>query len=404
MHYRVTIRKEGGPDETRDLEAETRFAVYEQIQREGGTVIELNESHIKRPAPRWVKTVLRRRVKREEIAHTVKNLATMLKAGLSLSRALSVIERESDNKALEQIAASLSAEVAKGSAFHESLSKYPRVFPQILISMVKVGEESGSLADSLTIVGLQMERSEELASKIKGAFIYPVIVLVAIVIVSILMLLYVVPTLAKTFTELHVQLPLATRIFVGVSDFLVYNILVVFVALLAIAVGAIAFIRSKRGHAFLVWSALSLPVIGELVRETYAARTARTLSSLLSAGVPVLEAIAITKDVVRADSFARVLGEAAVLVKKGDPLSKAFAEHTKLYPILMSEMLAVGEETGQVASMLKEVAEFYESNVTQKTKDLSTIIEPVLMLLIGTVVGIFAVSMISPIYSLSSSI
>ena len=153
-----------------------------------------------------------------------------------------------------------------------------------------------------------------------------------------------------------------------------------------------------------LWVALRLPVIGELVRETYSARFSRTLSSLLSSGVPVLDALGITKAVVHAGVFARVVEEAEADVKKGEPLSGAFARNNKLYPILMSDMLAVGEETGKVAEMLKQIAEFYESDVAEKTKDLSTIIEPILMLLIGGMVGIFAVSVISPIYSLSSAI
>ena len=159
-----------------------------------------------------------------------------------------------------------------------------------------------------------------------------------------------------------------------------------------------------RGSAIVLWVALRLPVIGELVRETYTARAARTLSSLLSSGVPVLDALSITKEVVHADAFAKVVAEAEEHVKKGELLSASFATHTKLYPILMSDMLAVGEETGKVAEMLKQIAEFYEQDVAEKTKDLSTIIEPVLMLFIGVVVGIFAVSMIAPIYQLSSAI
>ncbi|MFA7302502.1 MAG: type II secretion system F family protein [Candidatus Paceibacterota bacterium] len=404
MQYRVTVRKEGAPDDVQTIDAESRFVVYEQVQKNGGTVIDLAEVAAAYTIPPWVKQLTERKIKHLTITHMVKNLSAMLAAGLSLSRALSVVQKESDNAHLQLITAELSDMVAKGSPFHEGLAQYPHIFPEVLVSMVKVGEESGSLAESLNIVGLQMERSEELSRKIKGAFIYPTIVLFAIAVVSVLMLLYVVPTLAKTFADLHVELPLATRVFVGVSNFMVEHVILVLLGLALLGAGGVSFVRSTRGHAFMIWAGLYVPVISELIRETYAARTARTLSSLLSAGVPVLEAIAITKDVVHAAIFADILEEASALVKKGDPLSRAFAAHPKTYPILMSEMLAVGEETGQVAPMLKQVAEFYEGDVSQKTKDLSTIIEPVLMLLIGAVVGIFAVAMIAPIYSLSSSI
>ena len=328
----------------------------------------------------------------------------MLSAGLSISRALSVIERQSNNKSLKTVVTGLSESVKKGSSFHESLTAYPKVFPEIFVAMARAGEESGSLADSLAVVALQMERSEELIRKIRGAMIYPIIVITAVVIVGILMLIYVVPTLTSTFTQLGVQIPLATRIIVALSNFMVDHILVVLTALMLFVMGGILFIRSRFGSRVVLACALHLPVIGELVRETYTARASRTLSSLLSAGVPVLEALSITKEVVHAEVFAKVVQEAEEHVKKGELLSTSFSENAKLYPILMSDMLAVGEETGKVAEMLKQIAEFYEQNVAEKTKDLSTIIEPVLMLIIGVFVGIFAVSMIAPIYSLSSVI
>lgn len=401
----MTIRKEGVPDEIRTIEAISRFDVYSQVKNEGGTValIEDQKSFTLASLSRF-NISIGTGIKRMEIIQMAKNLSAMLSAGLSISRALSVIERQSSNKNLKAISTGLSDAVKKGDSFHASLAAYPKVFPDIFVAMVRAGEESGSLAESLTVVALQMERAESLGRKVKGAMIYPAIVLTAVVVVGILMLIYVVPTLTSTFTSLGVKVPLATRIIVALSDFMVANVVLVFVGLVACIVGIIAFARSRVGSNIILAVALHLPVIGELVRETYAARAARTLSSLLSAGVPVLEALSITKEVVHADAFANVVAEAEEHVRKGELLSVSFSEHTKLYPILMSDMLAVGEETGKVAEMLKQIAEFYEENVSEKTKDLSTIIEPVLMLVIGTFVGIFAVAMIAPIYQLSSAI
>lgn len=387
----------------RVIDAPSRFAVYELVQKEGGAVVALDtESGLHLPA--WLNMTFGTGVKRAEVIRMAKNMSAMLNAGLSLSRALSVIERQSSNKNLKKVTSGISESVKKGSSFHEALAQYPKIFNELFIAMARAGEESGGLASALSVVGLQMERSEELVKKIKGAMIYPSIVVSAVVIVGILMLIFVVPTLTKTFTELGVQLPLATRIIVATSNFMVANVLLVFAALVALVIGGIFFARSKRGSALILWGALHMPVIGELVRETYSARFARTLSSLLTSGVPVLDALDITKEVVHAETFASVVSQAEASVKKGEPLSTAFAEHSNLYPILMSDMMSVGEETGKVAEMLKQIAEFYEADVAEKTKDLSTIIEPVLMLLIGTMVGIFAVSIISPIYSLSSAI
>ncbi len=403
MKFSVVIRKEGTADETRTIEAPSRFAAYEQVQKEGGTVVGLTESRKSFSLPAWCSITIGSGVKRSEIVRMTKNLSAMLSAGLSLSRALSVIERQSGNKRFKTVAAGLSESIRKGSSFHEALASYPKVFSGLFVAMARAGEESGSLASALSVVGLQMEHSEELAKKIKGAMIYPAIVISAIFIVAVLMLIYVVPILTSTFNELGVQVPLTTRIISAMSNFLVNNLPLVIGAIVVLVAGGIAFFRSKIGNAFTLFCALHLPVINELVRETYAARAARTLSSLLSSGVPVLEALSITEEVVGANVFAKVVAEAEVRVKKGEPLSASFAGHTNLYPILMSEMLAVGEETGEVAPMLKQIAEVYEGDVAEKTKDLSSVIEPVLILIIGTFVGIFAVSMIAPIYSLSSA-
>ena len=410
MKFRATIRKnpstgsgQGVADEVRDIEAPSRFAVYEQVQKEGGRVVALTEAPPGLKLPSWLFFSIGSGVKRIEIIHVAKNLSAMLAAGLSISRALSVIERQSENKRLKTVAVGLSESIRKGSSLHEALAAYPRIFPQLFIAMVRAGEESGSLSESLTIVALQMERGDQLARKIRGAMIYPSIVVTAIILVAILMLVYVVPTLTATFTQLNVPVPLATRAIIAISDFMAANAILVFALLAALVIGGVLFIRSRIGNRVLIAGALRLPVIGELVRETYAARAARTLSSLLASGVPVLDALGITEEVVRAEAFAQVVAEAQEHVRKGEPLSEAFSQKTKLYPVLMSDMLAVGEETGKVAEMLKQIAEFYEEDVSEKTKDLSTIIEPALILLIGAAVGVFAVAMISPIYSLSSA-
>jgi type IV pilus assembly protein PilC len=328
----------------------------------------------------------------------------MLAAGLTLSRALSVINRQSRNKFLKTIVADLEEEVKKGTSFHEALMKHNKVFSRLFIAMTKAGEESGTLADALKVVARQMDRAYNLERKIKGAMIYPAIILSAIVVIGVLMLIYVVPTLSNTFKELGVELPTATRIIIGTSDFMANHVFMVFGILIAFFVGVMAFTKSKFGSRIILMVSMRLPVIGDLVRETFSARAARALSSLLSSGVEMLSAIAIAEEVVGDNVFGKVVGESGTRVKKGDSLSAAFSDHPKLYPFFVADMIAVGEETGKVADMLGQVAEYYETDVEDRTKDLSTIIEPLLMLVIGVAVGVFALAMITPIYSLSSKI
>lgn len=404
MKFRVIVKKEDGTQEKRVVEAATRMEVYGAIEKEGGSVLGLEEGGGGLTLPSWASVNITSGVKMEERITFTKNLSAMLGAGLTLSRALSVIERQSSNKALKKVVQDIEARVKKGDAFHEALEAHTNVFSKLFIAMTKAGEESGTLADALKVVAKQMDRAFTLQRKIKGAMIYPAIILFAIVVIGVLMMIYVVPTLSATFKDLGAELPTATKTIIALSDFMASNVIVVFIILFIALLAIVLFMKSKTGGNIILAVSLHIPVIGNLVRETMSARASRALSSLLSSGVEMLSAIAITEEVVGDNPFGKVLNEAGIRVKKGEALSAAFIEHPKLYPVFVGDMMAVGEETGQVAGMLSQVAEYYEVDVEEGTKDLSTIIEPVLMLLIGAFVGIFAVAMISPIYSLSSSI
>jgi type IV pilus assembly protein PilC len=284
------------------------------------------------------------------------------------------------------------------------LAKFSKVFPPLFVSMVKAGEESGGLADALSVIGKQMERAHTLKKKIKGALIYPSIIVGAMFIIGILMLMFVVPTLTQTFNELGVELPKSTQFVIAISNFLKNNTVMTFVLIVIFIAFLIAWLRSKKGKKIFDYIILRIPVISTLVKETNSARTARTLSSLLAAGVEVVNAISITGDVVQNSYYKEVLKNSEKYIQKGLPLSKSFTENEELYPIIVGEMIAVGEETGRLSDMLYQVAEFYEEEIDQKTKNMSTIIEPFLMIFIGIVVGFFAISMISPIYSISAGI
>jgi type IV pilus assembly protein PilC len=404
MKFRVVVKTEDGKEEKRIIEAPSRFAVYEQVEKDAGMVVSLTEGGGGLSTPKWMDIKLTSGIKMEEKITFTKNLSAMLSAGLTLSRALSVIERQSSNKNLKVITAELSEAVKKGDAFHDALIKHPKVFSKLFIAMTKAGEESGTLADSLKVVAKQMDRSYSLSRKVRGAMIYPAVILFAIVVIGILMMTYVVPTLASTFKELKVELPTATKMIIGASDFMANNVVLVFALLIFFTGLMVWFMRTKVGSNIILMLSLKIPVIGSLVRETMSARAARALSSLLSSGVEMLSAIQITEEVVGDNPFGKVVNEAGVRVKKGEALSLAFIEHSKLYPVFLGDMIAVGEETGKVSDMLGQVAEYYEADVEDGTKDLSTVIEPMLMLFIGGAVGVFAISMISPIYSLSSSI
>ncbi len=333
-----------------------------------------------------------------------KNLSAMTKAGLSLSRALYVIERQSNNARFKSVVEGLNLEIKKGKTLSDAMKNYPNIFSNLFISMAKAGEESGGLADALANVALQMDKTYRLQKKVKGAMIYPAVIISVMLIVGILMFIFVVPGITATFKELNTELPFSTKVIIGISDFLTQHWFLALIAILVAVFGVYFSAKTAVGKKLRDKVVVRLPLVGELIMEANAARVARTLSSLLTAGVPVAESIHITKDIVGNHLYRQVLEEAATVVEKGENISSVFMKHPKLYPTFVGEMMGVGEETGNMAAMLSEVAIFYENDVDERTKDLSTIIEPVLMVIIGAAVGFFALSMVTPIYSVMDNV
>lgn len=403
--FSYKAKKANGETYTSKIEANDRFEVYGLVRKEGSTIVSITEASRFTPtnwfekANEYVSTV-----KEAEKIVLARNLSTMIKAGLSIARALDVMERQSKNKKLKSVLAQVNRDVTGGNTLNESIAKFPKIFSPLFVSMVKAGEESGKLAEALKVIALQMGRAYELKRKVRGALIYPAIIIIAMIGIGILMLVYVVPTLSQTFKELGADLPRSTQIIIGVSDFLANHFLISMLGILLALVGVVAAARTTHGKRALDYVFVRIPIIGELVQEVNAARTARTLSSLLSAGVAVIEALSITENVLQNVYYKEAVHEAQERVEKGQPIAEIFTERSDIYPVMVGDMMSVGEEAGQLATMLEEIAEFYEEDVAQRTKDLSTVIEPFLMVIIGSVVGFFAVSMIAPIYSISSAI
>ena len=218
------------------------------------------------------------------------------------------------------------------------------------------------------------------------------------------MMVYMVPTLTATFISLGVELPISTKIIIAISNFLKDYLVFVIIGTISLIIGSIFAFRTKQGILFADTFLLHMPIVGQIVKQINSARTARTLSSLLSAGVDIVVAIDVTKNVIQNIYYKEILEKIQITIQKGDQISKVFLENEKFYPLFVGEMVAVGEETGKIGEMLLGVANFYEDEVDQKTKDMSSVIEPFLMIFIGLAVGFFALSMLSPMYSLADSI
>lgn len=334
-----------------------------------------------------------------------KNLGAMVGAGISIVKGLDVLKNQTKNKKFKEILQGLKESILEGKPLADSMEKYPRVFSPLFRAMVRAGEASGKLEESLNLLAFQLEQDYELKRKIRGAMIYPAVIIVAMIGIGILMLIYVVPTLTSTFAELNVDLPSTTLIVIGLSNFMINNVLATLLIFIAfVLLVRFYFMRSSSGKTAMALILLKVPVISTLVKEVNTARTSRTLSSLISSGVNVLQALEITEEVLQNPFYKKVLREAKEDIQKGKQISATFIRHSDIYPLVMGEMAAVGEETGRLSEMLLSIASFYEKEVAEKTKNLSSIIEPVLMIIIGSVVGFFAVSMIQPIYSMVGSL
>jgi len=384
-------------------EASDKFFVAKEIRDKGNIPLSIDEY---KEAGKFFlsKISLFNKISLSEKIIFTNNLSGMLSAGLALTRALSVLEKQSTNPGMIKVVKSLIDEVNRGGTLSSGMNKFPNVFSSVFISMVRSGEESGGLPRVLSEIGVTLKKTYDLNKKIKGAMIYPSIIIGTIFLIGILMMIYVVPTLTETFKDLGTELPGSTQFIIWLSDSLSENTLAFALIILAIVGGFIAFARLKSTQKYFDFLVLHLPIIGNLIKETYAARTTRMMSSLLSSGVDLSKALSITEDVLSNSYYKKVINGAISAIEKGIPLSVSFKDNINLYPVMVGEMIEVGEETGKLSQMLLDVAVFYENEVDDKTKNLSTIIEPVLMVFIGGAVGFFAISMISPMYSIMDTI
>ncbi len=404
MKFRYKAHKPGEENFVEgEIEADDRFALSRQMREQGMVLVSAAPLNNK-----WLSWVHLNEIVATVSLHDkvtfANNLSAMISAGLSLSRSLDVLARQTRNVKFKKAIQDVWVDVNSGTSLSMSLAKFPNIFSTVFVAMVSAGEESGNLPGALKLIGDQMEKTYTLRRKVRGAMIYPGVILSAMFGIGFLMMIFVVPNLVSTFKEFNVELPLSTRMIMAFSDILV-NYGAYFLVSVALAIFVVYKIyktqRGKRSSDFLL---LHLPLISGIVKQMNSATAARTLSSLISSGVNMVESLNITEKVLQNSFYKDVLIEAKEGVQRGEPLSGFFQRQEQLFPILVGELMEVGEETGKLPEMLSSVATFYENEVEQVTKDMSVVIEPVLMIVIGIFVGFFAVSMIQPIYSITSAI
>lgn len=394
-----------GESSTGSMEVKDEHQLARILHEQGLVLISANlEKKLGEKKKIGISAPFLRRVSLVEKLMFIRNLQVMISAGLPLPRALKTLSVQSRNKKFKNVLTEIMDEVTKGNSFSASLTKYPDVFSELFVSMVKVGEESGTLDNVLKTLSQQLEKENELKSKIIGAMIYPAVIVSVMLGIGIMMLILVVPKLAQTFEDFDVELPLTTKITVFIGTllatkwYLLIVIIFIFIFLMRII------LRTKGGKKIIDNLVLKIPIVSNIIKKTNSAFTTRTLSSLIAAGVPLVRSLEITSGTLGNYFYREIISGAVEEVRKGKKLSNILEPHQDLYPPVVVQMVAVGEETGETSNILAKLADFFEEEVDNSTKNLASVIEPLLMVVIGGVVGFFAVSMIQPMYSMLGAI
>lgn len=346
------------------------------------------------------------KVKRDQLVAFTRQLSAMIGAGVPLLRSLSSIEKHAEDKALKKILGKVVKDVEGGMPLADALQKHPDTFNDIYVNMVRAGEAAGILDDILKRLAAQQEKATAIRKKIKSAMTYPIVLIIIAVGAFFGLMLFVVPQIGKILTDLggpEAQLPAITQIMLSISGALTSYWFIILPVVGGIGFGLFRYIKTPKGRRQFHSLILKLPGIKTIIMKTAVARFARTFSALMGAGVAVLESLNVTSKAVGNVLYEEVLQKAAVEVKNGKSLS-AVIDESPLFPSIVSQMLAVGEETGQTDTVLLKVADFYEEEVDLAISGISSIIEPAMIVMMGGMVGLIAASVMTPIAQLSQNI
>jgi type IV pilus assembly protein PilC len=395
--YTYRVRNRQGEIFQDQMDGADTTAIVAELRQQGLLVIDVKEQGV---AGRDILAPFKK-VKLGDLVVFSRQLATLINAGLPIVRSLYILSEQTGNKQLKEVIIQVRKDVEAGHSLSEALAEHPEVFSRLYVEMVRAGEIGGMLDGVLLRIADQLENDQELRRKVKSAMIYPMVVLVFAILAASFMLIFIVPVFATMFEDLGGTLPLPTRIAMGISDILTsfYGVLV-YAAMGAAVFGFLRWKNTENGRR--VWGRISLRIpakIGDVVQKVALARFARTLGTLSAAGVPILQAIEIT-----ANSAGNWVVENALLksrdaIREGLPIYKPL-EDEPVFPPMVTRMIAVGEETGDIDGMLGKIADFYESEVDASVKALTSIIEPLMIVVVGGIVGGIIIAMYLPMFKI----
>jgi type IV pilus assembly protein PilC len=396
--YTYTAKREKGAPFTGDMSGESKAAVVAELRRKGFTVLKLEQ---KRSLPDF-KTMMEssQRIKGNDKAVFARQFATMIQSGLPVLRALYVLEEQTQNPRFKKIIGSVREDVEAGMALSDAMARYPVAFDRLYVAMVKAGEAGGALDQTLNRLAIQLEKDANIKRTVKSAMAYPMLIGIFAICVMIGMLLFIIPIFATMFNDLGGQLPTLTRVMMGLSNLLKQWWFIVFPAVGAAIYGLKRLKNTERGRAVWDRAKLKLPMkLGPVIQKIAISRFTRTMSTLVGAGVPILQAIEITGKTSGNTVIEESMIDVKESVRSGESISKPLSR-APVFPPMVVHMVAIGEETGALDSMLSKIADFYDSEVDAAIKSLTSILEPIMMLVIGGMVGIIVISLYLPMFSM----
>lgn len=393
--FNYLVKDKKGTPHKGIVEATSERQAANILHERGYTVVEL------RPKDKGIQIKFFGGVGIAALAQFTRQLATMITSGLPLTDSLVVLEKQTENKKLQEIIAMIASDIQGGATFAVALSKHD-CFSTAYVNVVKAGEASGTLDKVLLKLSDNLEKEREFQGKIKGAMIYPMVIVTAMLFVSAIILIFVVPKLGEVYESMNIALPLPTRILMALGNF---SVKFWWIIVIGIAGGFYAlkkYRKTEEGALVVDRLILKIPVFGKLSRDSSLTEFVRTLGILVGAGVPILESLKIAGATATNAIHRVAVSKVATLVEKGTTISNALGQYEE-FPPIVSQMSKVGEETGKMDDVLDKVAHFFELEVEQQVKNLTTALEPIIMVILGIMVGLLMVSIVMPIYSITAA-
>ncbi len=381
-----------------EVEASSQLVAAKLVRQKGLTVIAIT------PARETIFSSIRKlrdRITMADVSTFTRQLATMVNAGLPITEALLIL-RQQTKGAMQKVVAQILTDVEGGESLSIATARHPKVFSPTYIALLKAGEVGGVMDEVLTRLADSLEKQQEFSGKVKGALIYPAIIVVGMFVVGLVMMIFVIPRLTSLYGDFNAQLPTATKILIGISNFFVRLWPLLLITIGGGLWGFSAYRRTPAGKRRTDELIFKLPIIGELQKEVLLTELTRTLSLMIGAGVSILEALNISAGVVGNEVVASALRDSSKQVEKGFPIAYSFSKHPEAFPFILSQMVAVGEETGKMEEVLGKVSHVFEVESDQKVKALTSAVEPLVMIVLGLGVGFLVIAIILPIYNLTS--